>query len=264
MAIASQQKLEIIAEYATKDGDTGSPEVQIALLTQDIKNLTEHLKVHKKDYISRRGLLIKVGDDILAEKNWFVDNSSGIFLEDTPSSLHSGCTFSKNVIAGNDTGITVQPSVSRVIFTENVLVANRRPVQALGRTRSELNVWSAAGRGNYWDDYVGFDADGDGVGDTPYRLESFFEDLTDRWPAVGVLRMGPAAVALGTAARGFPIVQPRPVLTDMHPLVRPPLGLTPERAARRQPALAGAGLFVALASLFILLRSRSAVYGGVS
>ncbi|HIF22688.1 MAG TPA: 30S ribosomal protein S15 [Gemmatimonadetes bacterium] len=61
MAIASEQKLEIIAEYATKDGDTGSPEVQIALLTQDVKNLTEHLKVHKKDYISRRGLLIKVG-----------------------------------------------------------------------------------------------------------------------------------------------------------------------------------------------------------
>jgi len=61
MAIASEQKLEIIAEYATKEGDTGSPEVQVALLTQDIKNLTEHLKVHKKDYISRRGLLMKVG-----------------------------------------------------------------------------------------------------------------------------------------------------------------------------------------------------------
>ncbi|RKY16308.1 MAG: hypothetical protein DRQ55_18250 [Planctomycetota bacterium] len=213
---------------------------------------------------SAYGLLIKAGDDILAERNWFVDNSSGIFLEDTPSSLRCACTFRKNVIGGNDTGITVQPSVSRVLFTENVIVANRRSVQALGRTRSELNVWSAAGRGNYWDDYVGFDADGDGVGDTPYRLEAFFEDLTDRWPAVGLLRMGPASQALETAARAFPIVQPRPVLTDEHPLVQPPSGLAPELAARRQPALAAVGLLVALASLFILLRSRSALFGGAS
>ncbi|MCP3918368.1 MAG: nitrous oxide reductase family maturation protein NosD [bacterium] len=212
---------------------------------------------------SAYGLLIKVGDDVLAECNWFVDNSSGIFLEDTPSSLRCACTFRKNVIAGNDTGITVQPSVSRVLFTENVIVSNRRPVQALGRTRSELNVWSAAGRGNYWDDYVGFDADGDGVGDTPYRLEAFFEDLTDRWPAVGLLRMGPASEALETAARAFPIVQPRPVLTDEHPLVRPPSGLAPELATRRQPGLVAAGLLVALSSLFILLRSRSA-FGGAS
>ena len=61
MAIAPTRKSELIREFATKDGDNGSPEVQIALLTEDIKNLTEHLKVHKKDFTTRRGLLIKVG-----------------------------------------------------------------------------------------------------------------------------------------------------------------------------------------------------------
>ncbi len=61
MAITAERKKELIQEFATKDGDTGSPEVQVAILTEHIKNLTEHLKVHKKDYISRRGLLIKVG-----------------------------------------------------------------------------------------------------------------------------------------------------------------------------------------------------------
>ena len=55
------QKQEIIARYGRKEGDTGSPEVQIALLTGRIQELTEHLKVHKKDHHSRRGLLMMVG-----------------------------------------------------------------------------------------------------------------------------------------------------------------------------------------------------------
>lgn len=56
-----ERKNQIIQEYAIKEGDTGSPEVQIALLTERINHLTEHLKVHKKDHHSRRGLLMMVG-----------------------------------------------------------------------------------------------------------------------------------------------------------------------------------------------------------
>ena len=55
------EKNEIIAQYATHEGDTGSPEVQIALLTQRINHLNEHLKMHKQDNHSRRGLLKMVG-----------------------------------------------------------------------------------------------------------------------------------------------------------------------------------------------------------
>jgi len=54
-------KKEIITEHATSEGDTGSPEVQVALLTKRINGLTEHLKVHKHDHHSRRGLLLLVG-----------------------------------------------------------------------------------------------------------------------------------------------------------------------------------------------------------
>jgi small subunit ribosomal protein S15 len=54
-------KKEIIADHATTEGDTGSPEVQVALLTRRINDLTEHLKVHKHDHHSRRGLLLLVG-----------------------------------------------------------------------------------------------------------------------------------------------------------------------------------------------------------
>ena len=56
-----ERKQQIIAEFATHEGDTGSPEVQIALLTERINHLTEHLRTHKKDHHSRRGLLILVG-----------------------------------------------------------------------------------------------------------------------------------------------------------------------------------------------------------
>ncbi|BBK35283.1 30S ribosomal protein S15 [Allostella sp. ATCC 35155] len=61
MSISPERKQEVIAEYATKEGDSGSPEVQVAILTERIKSLTGHLGTHKKDFHSRRGLLMMVG-----------------------------------------------------------------------------------------------------------------------------------------------------------------------------------------------------------
>lgn len=61
MTITAERKQELIKQYATKEGDTGSPEVQVAILSERIANLTEHFKEHKKDNHSRRGLLMMVG-----------------------------------------------------------------------------------------------------------------------------------------------------------------------------------------------------------
>ena len=61
MALEKELKSELINKFKTHEGDTGSPEVQVALLTERIKQLTEHFAVHKKDYHSRRGLLMMVG-----------------------------------------------------------------------------------------------------------------------------------------------------------------------------------------------------------
>ena len=61
MAITQERKNELINEYKVHDTDTGSPEVQIAVLTENINNLNEHLRTHKKDHHSRRGLLKMVG-----------------------------------------------------------------------------------------------------------------------------------------------------------------------------------------------------------
>jgi small subunit ribosomal protein S15 len=61
VALASDQKKTIMTEYATVEGDTGSPEVQVAMLSKRISDLTEHLRTHKHDHHSRRGLLLLVG-----------------------------------------------------------------------------------------------------------------------------------------------------------------------------------------------------------
>ena len=60
MSISAERKQELIKEYSTKSGDTGSPEVQVAILTERIQNLTQHFKTHAKDNHSRRGLLMMV------------------------------------------------------------------------------------------------------------------------------------------------------------------------------------------------------------
>ena len=62
MALTAEDKQEIIAKYATHEGDTGSPEVQVALLSKRIADLTEHLKEHKHDHHSRRGMQLMIGD----------------------------------------------------------------------------------------------------------------------------------------------------------------------------------------------------------
>lgn len=62
MALTNEEKQDIIAKFATHEGDTGSPEVQVALLSKRISDLTEHLKQHKHDHHSRRGMQLMIGD----------------------------------------------------------------------------------------------------------------------------------------------------------------------------------------------------------
>ena len=74
MALTKEQKAQIVAKYQKSEGDTGSPEVQIAILTTRINELNDHLKINKKDHHSRRGLLMMVGKrrrllDYLAKKD---------------------------------------------------------------------------------------------------------------------------------------------------------------------------------------------------
>ena len=73
MSITAERKQALVKEYATKDGDTGSPEVQVAILTERIVNLTEHFKTHKKDNHSRRGLL-----KLVSQRRQLLDYLKGV------------------------------------------------------------------------------------------------------------------------------------------------------------------------------------------
>ena len=201
---------------------------------------------------SAYGLLLKVADDVVVENNRFLDNTHGLYLEEAPQAPRASCTFRGNLIGGNDVGVALEPSVARAVFSANALVSNRVQVQLLGsrRSRADANVWN----GNYWSDYVGFDQNADGIGDTPYRVEQYFEDLAGRYPAAGLLRMGPAAEALELGARAFPIVKPQPAAVDEHPLLRPPALEGEQLGPRRTPLLVVGGVLVAALALYTARR----------
>ena len=83
MALDPAVKQQIIKEYATHEGDTGSPEVQIALLSKRIKDLTEHFKTHRHDHHSRRGLMLLVG-----QRRRLLDYLRGVDIERYRSLIH--------------------------------------------------------------------------------------------------------------------------------------------------------------------------------
>jgi len=169
------------------------------------------------------GLLLKDADDVFIVGNRFIDNATGLFFDNAPQARDGRVDVRGNLVARNDVGIALQPLSRRVRFWDNAFVGNRSQVQIVGTGSADGNVWAVDGRGNYWSDAVLYDADRDGVSDLPYRLESTYEVLADRYPQLAFFDGTPAADAIDVAARLFPIFAPRPKLTDPHPLTHLPL-----------------------------------------
>ncbi len=172
---------------------------------------------------SAYGLLLKDADDVFITGNRFVHNSTGLFFDNAPQSKAGRVDVHGNVIARGDVGIALQPLSQRIRFWDNAFVGNRMQVQVVGTGSAEHNVWAVDGRGNYWSDAVIYDRDLDGVSEIPYRAESTYEVLSDRYPVLAFFDGTPGAEAIDLGARLFPMFAPRPKLTDPHPLVRPVL-----------------------------------------
>lgn len=169
------------------------------------------------------GFGLKDVDDVVARDNLIVNNHVGIYLDNSPVSLDAQGLFERNLIAFNDVGLTLLPMVQRNTFTRNTFWENIEQVHIQGGGQLQGNLWAVSGQGNFWSDYTGYDADGDGIGDLPYRAESLFEDLMAREPTLRIYLLSPAALALDLAARAFPLVKPAPKLVDPSPLMRPAL-----------------------------------------
>jgi nitrous oxidase accessory protein len=168
------------------------------------------------------GIGLKDAVNVAAIGNRLVSNRVGLYVDNSPPEPKATVRFERNLLAYNEIGIELLPNVKRNIYVNNSFLENGEQVTIAGGGDAAANQWSLAGQGNYWSDYVGFDADGDRVGDLPYRSQRLFEELTQQHPELRLFQGSPATAALDLAARAFPIFQPRPMFTDEHPLLAPP------------------------------------------
>jgi nitrous oxidase accessory protein len=205
------------------------------------------------------GLIFKDVDRVLMSHNRVVRNRVALEFENAPSAPDGWIRVERNVIAFNETAFWLM-STAAITATENALIENLRQVQSRGAVRADANRWWVGGRGNYWSDYTGFDAAGDGIGDVPYRRSDLLEDLADRVPALQAFLFTPAHHAVDTAARMLPIVATRPVVEDRWPLMRPPAAgatvASPEPASGARVLWVGVGLLVPAMAGLVTLRPR--------
>lgn len=171
-----------------------------------------------RDGAAAYGILLKDIGDLVAEDNQILSNRIGIYAEAVPSNPSREAVFTGNVIAGNEVGLALQ-STAALMVTANRIAENLTDVRPLGRQLSRGMRWSRDGRGNSWGQYRGYDADRDGIGDVPHRVEDAMDALIRRNPLVQAFLYTPAHLALEAAARMFPLYRHAPVLIDDRPLM---------------------------------------------
>jgi nitrous oxidase accessory protein len=164
------------------------------------------------------GLLLKDIGDLLAEDNEIVANRVGIYAEGVSAQQSSRALVRGNIIAGNEVGLSLQSNAA-LTLTANRIADNLTDVRPLGRRLSSDTRWSVDGRGNSWSQYRGYDADGDGIGDLPHRMDGAMDALVQRAPLAQAFLYTPAHLALEAAARMFPLYRQEPLLIDDYPLM---------------------------------------------
>ncbi|NPV65897.1 MAG: nitrous oxide reductase family maturation protein NosD [Anaerolineae bacterium] len=194
------------------------------------------------------GVALKDMDDVEMTDNLVIGNRTGLYLDNSPFSVDRYNTFTGNVFAFNDLGVSALPAVARNIFQNNSFLENLQQTGVHGRGTLQGNIWHQDGQGNYWSDYSGYDAEGDGIGDRPYRAEKLFESLADAYPVLRLFTFSPAAGAIDFAASAFPSLRPEPRLIDEAPLIRYnlPASLRDDSDTANLPFLLGAGLLAAI------------------
>jgi nitrous oxidase accessory protein len=198
--------------------------IGVFLMYSDNVNVRRNIFQHNRGP-SGYGLGFKDNDGAVIEDNLILDNRVGIFLDNSPFTPDSVGLFRNNEVSFNDIGVSFMPSTRGNVFSENTFRENQEQVSIQGGGVLRRNEWSQNGRGNFWSDYAerGFDADGDGVGDTAYESDRLFENLADTNSALRFFIYSPAVQALEFAAQTFPLAKPQPKLKDEYPLMDSPI-----------------------------------------
>lgn len=167
------------------------------------------------------GLGLKDVDGALVEGNRFVNNQTGIQIDTSPREPNIEHYFIGNVIAFNDIGVALQPAVRHNTFLDNSFIDNTEHVNVLGRGELRDITWAEDGRGNFWSDYAGYDANDDGIGDLPYVSQQLFDSLLSDHPELRIFAYSPASMAIDFAAKAFPSFRPSVKFEDPNPLMSP-------------------------------------------
>lgn len=163
------------------------------------------------------GLGCKESGDLDVSENAFLANTVGVYLDTCPLYVDDHNRFRGNRFQFSDAAVVLHGSEQRNLFQGNQLASNRWPVRIEGRSRAEGVHWE----GNWFDEYRGYDLDGDGVGDVPHEVRSVEADLVVRYPSLAFFR-GTAAMALVEAVgRLVPLYRPTTLLVDPQPRMRP-------------------------------------------
>lgn len=214
---------------------------------------SRHLSLSNNSMLWNRGssgygLAFKDADYVTVQDNVLLGNRAGLYIDNSPTLPDINNIFEGNFIAYNDMGMSALPAVARNRFQHNSFLENNQQINLLGRGDLLKNTWAVAGVGNYWSDYVGYDGDGDGVGDMPYRAEKLFENLTDEHPNLRLFTYSPASQAINLAAAAFPSLRPDPKVIDDAPLMQ--YSVPPQLAQSNQqisaPFLAASLLLIGL------------------
>lgn len=209
---------------------------------------------------SGAGLGLKDVDNALVEANRFIDNEIAVQVDESPREMGIENEWRDNVFAYNQIGIGFLPNVRHNTLTGNDFIDNTEHVAIIGRGQLRDMTWAVDGRGNYWSDYAGFDANDDGIGDLPYRSQQLFESMTDKHPALKLYLFSPSAMAVDFAAKAFPAVRPEVKLEDPSPLMAPvasaKLPPPPRMAAGSRVATGGLGLAFVVATALVLSWTR--------
>ncbi len=223
---------------------------------------------------SGAGMLLKDNDNIWVEGNRILRNKVGMTVDGTPQSVGSTAIFRRNLVALNDTGIALM-SNAPITFVENAMIDNTVQVKALsgdlagsalsdhsgavpsagtpsssGQAHlSKAAVWASAGRGNYWSDYRGFDANGDGVGDQPYLPRPPFAGRLANEDMLRLFQFTPAQQAIDAATDMFPVYTYRAIIEDPDPLMGPPPGIALSHGSGINLRLLAASVLLVTSSL---------------
>lgn len=204
------------------------------------------------------GLGLKEVDAYEIRNNLIIGNRVGTYIDGSPFTRKVGSRFTRNIFACNDIGMSLLPAVKGNRIDQNNFIDNIEQLAVLGRGSVKGNEFSHEGKGNYWSDYGGYDANHDGVGDQVYQSRKLFESLIDREPKLRLLLMSPAHDAIEFIGRAMPAVKPEAKFSDTHPLTAPVDVMVPaSQPANRTPMLWLAAVLLALpAMLFFCVFER--------